>query len=82
MALEKFPTSVSVEELHGLKFKEDPPKTHVMRFLVLWVPLGALAGFLACMVEHTGAMFFPVWGVVSLFLWLFDPVSDTEGYHG
>ena len=38
-------------------------------FWFLWVPLGALVGFFACVIGNSGGFFIPVWGVTTFVLW-------------
>lgn len=38
-------------------------------FWFLWVPLGALVGFFACVVGGSGAYFIPVGGITAFVLW-------------
>lgn len=47
-------------------------KTSFRAFWFIYVPLGALAGFGACVLSGSGAVFFPVWGLMTLFLWAFN----------
>jgi hypothetical protein len=44
-------------------------KSDTRAFWFLWIPLGALAGFLACVLGDSGGFFLPVWGVTTFVLW-------------
>ena len=52
--------------------KERQKRTSFRAFWFVYVPLGALAGFAACVVGQDGALFFPVWGLTVLFIWAFN----------
>ena len=44
-------------------------KSDTRKFWCLWLPLGAVVGFFACVVGNSGGFFLPVWGVTTLVLW-------------
>lgn len=44
-------------------------KLDTRKFWLLWIPLGALAGFFACVTGGSGAYFIPVGGIVAFLLW-------------
>ena len=52
--------------------KKRKKKSDMRVFWFIYVPLGALAGFGACILSGTGAVFFPVWGLMTLFMWAFN----------
>lgn len=52
--------------------QEREKKTSFRAFWFIYVPLGALAGFAACEIGQSGAYFFPVWGLMTLFMWAFN----------
>ena len=49
--------------------KERREKSDNRLFWCLWVPLGAVAGFFACVVGDSGAFLIPVWGITTFMLW-------------
>jgi hypothetical protein len=44
-------------------------KLDTRKFWFLWIPLGALVGFFACVVGNDGALFLPVSGLTVFGLW-------------
>jgi hypothetical protein len=49
--------------------KERRAKADTKLFWCLWVPLGAVFGFFACIVGDSGGYFVPVWGISTFVLW-------------
>ena len=49
--------------------KERREKSDTRLFWCLWVPLGAVVGFFACVVGDSGAFLIPVWGITTFMLW-------------
>ena len=49
--------------------KERREKSDNRLFWCLWVPLGAVVGFFACVVGDSGGLFVPVWGISTFVLW-------------
>lgn len=64
----KFPTSVSPQQLWGLKPEPEPEPSDTRRFWVLCVPLGLVLGFGLSVLLNTD-VFFPASGVFILLLW-------------
>jgi hypothetical protein len=65
---DKFPTSVSMEQLYGPKFKPDPPKSGMRRFWFICVPVGFVLGF-ALSVIIGANIWLPAWGISTLLIW-------------
>lgn len=53
-------------------------KSDTRTFWFLWVPLGALLGFVGCVIGQSGAYLFPVWGVSTVALWAAFGRSKSE----
>ena len=49
--------------------QEKLAKTDTRLFWAVWIPLGALVGFFACVVGGSGGFFIPVWGITTFGLW-------------
>lgn len=68
------------QDFDNQTFQQEDPKPEEDRkkktdFRVFWfiyVPLGALGGFAATVLSGIGSVFFPVWGLMTLFLWAFN----------
>lgn len=71
---------ISCQDFDNQTFQQEDPKpeedhkkkTDFRVFWFIYVPLGAMAGFAACVLGQSGAYFFPVWGTMTLFLWAFN----------
>jgi hypothetical protein len=65
------------QEFDNCLFQQEDPhpeqerrdKSDTRAFWFLWIPLGAVVGFFACVVGDSGGFFLPVWGVTTLLLW-------------
>ena len=66
--MSNFPTSVSPQQLWGLKPEPDPPPSDTKRFWVLCVPLGFVVGLGLSVFIGTDVLL-PGWGVSTLLLW-------------
>jgi hypothetical protein len=64
----RFPTSVTLEQLWGPKFKPDPPEND-NGWLILGIFIGAVAGFFACLIGDSGGYFLPVGGLTAFLVW-------------
>jgi hypothetical protein len=70
-------TQMTREQYHNYLFqqpdlrpdKEKKEKSDTRAFWCLWVPLGAVIGFFACVVGGSGGFFVPVWGLSTFVLW-------------
>jgi hypothetical protein len=49
--------------------REKTEKSEFKKFWFLFVPLGCLAGFFACIVGDSGSYFIPVGGIAVFVLW-------------
>lgn len=64
-------SSFTPEELWGPKFKPDPPKQPKGIWkLVRAAFIGLAAGIVVCIVTNSGGYFLPVFGGVTLLLWI------------
>ena len=52
--------------------KERQKKTSFRAFWFIYFPLGAIVGFAAAALSGSGTIFFPVWGLTTLFMWAFN----------
>lgn len=70
-------TRMTKSEFDNATFQQPDPrpdeeklaKADTRVFWAIWIPIGMLVGFFACVVGGSAALFFPVWGFSTFVLW-------------
>ena len=56
--------------------QERKKRTSTRVFWFVYVPLGSLVGMAAAIVGQNDGLFFPAWGLMTLFMWAFNRSSE------